>query len=339
MMNIQKQKDYINESFEKEKIAVIIPAYKTADTIVNVLKKIPDYVKIIYIINDASPDNLETVVNSYIKHDGRVNLINHEKNMGVGASMKTGYLIAKNNGYDICIKIDSDDQMDLQYLPNMLLPIIQRKADYVKGNRFKYLNMIQKMPLNRRFGNISLSFLTKIASGYWDIFDCTNGFTAIRTDIFNFLNLQKLHDRYFFEISILIELGILRAVVKDVYVPAVYPDIKKSSLSESDSLFRFPNLLLKGLFRRVLINYFIRDFNTISLFIVLGYVLIIIGLIFGISNWINFASKGIGTPIGTIMITFILLIIGFLLTLQAIVVEINNVPSNPITNENFYDIS
>lgn len=338
-MTKQKQEILINESLKNEKIAVVIPAYKTADTIVNVLKKIPDYVKIIYIINDASPDNLETVVNSYIKHDGRVNLINHEKNMGVGASMKTGYLIAKNNGYDICIKIDSDDQMDLEYLPNMILPIIQRKADYVKGNRFKYLNMIQKMPLNRRFGNISLSFLTKIASGYWDIFDCTNGFTVIRTEIFNYLNLQKLHDRFFFEINVLIELGILRAVVKDVYVPAFYPEIKKSSLSEFDSLFRFPRLLLKGLLRRILINYFIRDFNTISLFIVLGCVLEIIGLIFGITNWMNFASKGIGTPIGTIMITFMMLIIGFLLTLQAIVVEINNVPSTPITSENFYDVS
>ncbi len=310
-------------------IAVVIPAYRTANVIVKVLEEIPDYVNQIFVVDDCSPDNLKEVVEKFSKNSKKIKLISLDENRGVGGATIVGYLEAVNGGADIIIKIDSDHQMDLDYLPAILEPLLNKKADYVKGNRFMYLQERNEMPLIRRIGNITLSLLSKIASGYWNIFDCTNGYTAIWSDVIQRIPLERLHQRYFFETSMLVELGLINAVVKDVYVPINYKD-HQSSLSEIDTVIRFPGLLIKAIFRRILLRYFFRDFTAFSIFLIFGTILSLFGTIFGITMWLRSFYTGILTTTGTVMIAALPILIGWQFLMQSVVIDIQSVPKECI---------
>ena len=317
------------KQIKKWKIIVVIPAYRTANTIGSVLAKIPNYINEILVVNDCSPDKLAEVVEESASHDPRIKLINLEQNQGVGGATIAGYQKAVENGADIIVKIDSDDQMDLDYLPAILEPLVNNRADYVKGNRFMYLQHRKEMPALRRFGNISLSLLSKIASGYWNIFDCTNGYIAIWADVVQKLPFESIHPRYFFETNMLIELGLLNAVVKDVFVPINYKN-HQSSLSEVDTVFRFPGLLLKAIYRRILLKYFYRDFTAFSVFLVFGFLFSTFGLIFGIVMWIRSAITGIPATTGTVMIAALPFLIGWQFLMQTVVIDIQSVPKECI---------
>lgn len=321
MVNLENLIKQLNEL----KITVVIPAYRTANTISHVLTKIPKYVDEILVINDCSPDKMAEVVEESARHDARIKLINLDQNKGVGGATIAGYQKAIENGADIIVKIDSDDQMDLDYLPAILEPLVNNSADYTKGNRFMYLQNRKEMPALRRFGNITLSLLSKIASGYWNIFDCTNGYTAIWSDVAQKLPFENIHPRYFFETNMLIELGLLNAVVKDVFVPINYKN-HQSSLSEIDTVFRFPGLLLKAIYRRILLKYFYRDFTAFSVFLVFGFLFSTFGLIFGIAMWIRSAITGIPATTGTVMIAALPFLIGWQFLMQTVVIDIQSVP-------------
>jgi glycosyltransferase involved in cell wall biosynthesis len=210
-------------------IAVVIPAYRAEKYIMKVLGGIPSFVSIIVVVNDCSPDRTTEIINTC--KDPRVHLVLHEKNQGVGGAVLTGYVEAVALGAKIIVKMDSDDQMDPAYLLPLIAPILTHQADYAKGNRFLNANELKSMPVVRRIGNAGLSFLTKLASGYWNIFDPTNGYTAIETSILPLMDFAHIQRRYFFESSMLVELGLIRAVIKDVQIPARYTDAP-SSLSE-----------------------------------------------------------------------------------------------------------
>lgn len=311
------------------KISMVIPAYRTANVINSVLIKIPKYIDEILVVNDYSPDDLSEVVEESSKHDPRIKLINLDRNIGVGGATIVGYLEALKNKADIIVKVDSDNQMDLDYLPAILEPLVTNRADYIKGNRFMYLQNRKEMPPIRRMGNIALSILSKIASGYWNIFDCTNGYTAVWSDVVRKLPLDVIHKRYFFETSMLIELGLLNAVVKDVFVPANYKN-HQSSLSEIDTFFKFPRLLLKAIFKRILLKYFYRDFTAFSVFLIFGLVLSIFGTVFGIAMWIRSAVTGIPATTGTVMIAALPFLVGWQFLMQSVVIDIQNVPKECI---------
>src|SRR5690606_26049650 len=110
-----------------------------------------------------------------------------------------GYLAATTAGADVIVKMDGDGQMDAAALPQLIGPILRGQADYTKGNRFYDLGQIGRMPRMRILGNAVLSFMTKISSGYWDLFDPTNGYTAIHARVLAKLPLRKISQRYFFE--------------------------------------------------------------------------------------------------------------------------------------------
>jgi dolichol-phosphate mannosyltransferase len=182
------------------------------------------------------------------------------------------------------------------------------------------------MPWIRRVGNLGLSFLTKAASGYWNIFDPTNGFTAISRDALSLLDFDKLAQRYYFEISILQELGRHRLVVEDVFIPAKYNQ-EVSSLSPGKLLLEFPQLILTATIKRILFLYFIRDFTAASLFIITGLIGILFGFIWGGFFWIKSTLNHVPATTGTVMISVLPLIIGLQLLLQAIVMDIQNIPT------------
>jgi len=310
-------------------IAVVIPAYQAQNTIRAVIEKLPEFIRTIVVVDDCSRDDTAQIVERMAATDTRIHLIRHEHNTGVGGAVLDGFHAAYDLGADLIVKMDSDDQMDARYLLPLIKPILSQKADYTKGNRFLHTVELRQMPLIRRVGNIVLSFLTKLSSGYWNIFDPTNGYIAIHASLMPWLREEKIHKRFFFEISMLLQLGLVRAVVKDVYIPARYGE-EKSTLSEFEILTTFPFLLLKGFIERGIVQYFIRDFNVISLFILTSLPLTLFGFIFGIYHWWLSATTGIPATTGTVMVATIPFVLGLELLLQSLVLDIQNVPTTPI---------
>jgi len=186
------------------------------------------------------------------------------------------------------------------------------------------------MPGRRRFGNAGLSFMTKLASGYWDIFDPTNGYTAIHASLIPLLAEAPIGKRYFFESSMLLGLSLLRGVVRDVYIPARYPPGAASQLSESRAALQFPWRLLRGFVRRIVLQYFVRDFTAVSLYLVFGIFLGLFGTIWGVWHWALAAQAGVAATTGTVMIAVLPIIVGVQLLLQALTLDIANVPSEPV---------
>ena len=225
--------------------------------------------------------------------------------------------------------MDGDDQMDPAYILSLILPVVSGEADYVKGNRFLSARELRRMPLRRRVGNAGLSLMTKLALGYWQVFDPTNGFTAIHRSIIPLLNKESLDPRYFFETSMLIELGRLRAVVRDVPIPARY-GAERSHLAELQALIRFPPRLVVASARRVLQQHFIRDFGTFALLLVAGSLLTIFGLAFGAYEWHLSATSGRTASTGTVMLAVLPLVLGAQFLLQAFLADMQGAPDQAL---------
>lgn len=303
-------------------IAVVIPAYKVKDQISSVVSELPSFVDHIIVIDDKCPEYSGKIAESL--SNKKVIVIYHEVNKGVGGAVISGYKKAVELGVDIIIKIDGDGQMDVNYMHKLIKPIIDNKADYTKGNRFFDFKDLHKMPKIRLIGNSGLSFLVKAASGYWNIMDPTNGYTAIHRSLVEDIDLEKIAKRYFFESDMLINLNIENAVVVDVPIPARYGD-EKSSLSITRTLFGFPPKIVKGFCKRVLFKYFIYDFNMASVYLVMGVPMVIFGSLYGLYHWIS-SSEIVQTPIGTVMLSVLPIILGTQFLLQAIQIDMNNQP-------------
>lgn len=308
-------------------LCVVIPTYKAENHIASVLRGIPSFVATIVVVDDASPDDSYARARSV--GDPRVHFVRHTQNQGVGGATLSGYAKALELGAQIIVKMDSDGQMNPEYLRPLIAPIIAGEADYTKGNRFLHTRELRAMPLIRRIGNIGLSFLTKLASGYWNIFDPTNGYTAIHASIIPLLDQSRIDRRFFFESSMLLELGLLRAVVRDVYIPARYAN-EKSNLSEFRSLFEFPVRLFRFFLQRVWTQYFLRDFGLFALFLSAGLGLFSFGFLWGVYHWIVYANLGQPAPTGTIMLAVLPTILGVQFLLQAIVADAQNIPTLPL---------
>jgi len=254
----------------------------------------------------------------------------HEKNQGVGAAMRTGLAEALRQELDIVVKMDGDDQMDPAHLPRLLAPLLEGHADVAKCNRYASLDSLREMPAIRIFGNAGLTFLVKLASGYWNIFDPANGYVALRTSVIERLDLERLPRRYFFESGLLIALGIQRAVVHDVAAPARYGD-ERSSLSIPRTLIGFPPRLLLGFGRRIFWRYFVHDFSAVSLYILLGLPLIAFGAGYALYWMARNRAEGQVAPAGDVMLAAMPIILGVQLLLQAAALDIQGVPRRPIS--------
>jgi dolichol-phosphate mannosyltransferase len=316
--------------FSKFKTAVVIPAYRVERDIQAVLHGIPRYIKHIIVVDDASPDSTADLVAASAKKDRRITLIRHEKNQGVGGAMVSGFRKALEVGAQVVVKLDGDGQMDPAYIPELITPLIEGKADYTKGNRFRDFPSLQQMPYIRRIGNLGLSFLTKAATGYWNIFDPTNGYFAIRAEVLAQLPLEKIDKGYFFETSMLSHLYLLDAFVMDVTIPARYRN-ETSNLNIHRVLIEFPIKLIRTVFRRLVLKYFIFDFSMISIYLLTGIPLLLFGLIFGITKWIQYAKLGIAAPTGTVILPTLSVILAIQILLSAIEIDLNVNPRQPIS--------
>ncbi len=314
-------------SFKDKQIAIVIPYYNASKQIIQVIEKVPHFIDAVVIVNDNSSEKLpeEDIKNSLKTQT--VIIINNSKNLGVGGATKKGFEFAIEQNFDIVVKVDADNQMDLSYLPKLIEPLVDSDFDMSKGNRFKDLKALKKMPFVRRFGNLALSFLTKMATGYWNNFDPTNGYFALNCKTLKAIELDKLSNRYYFETSLIAELYFLKAKINDIAMPAIYGD-EKSNMKVWLMPFVFLKKLTVTFIKRILKNYFLYDFNIASIYILLGIPLFLFGVVFGVLEWIYYSNQNIFAPTGTIMIVTLSIILGFQLLLQAIHFDIVNAPKS-----------
>lgn len=309
-------------------LAVVIPCYRAKPHVLDVLAAIPSFVDSIHVVDDACPDGSGRHVQANCK-DPRLRVHYNERNLGVGGAVLRGYNEALASGADIIVKIDGDGQMDPALIPLFVAPILDGEADYTKGNRFFDLTSISRMPSLRIFGNAALSFMSKLSTGYWDIFDPTNGYTAIHADVVRRLPMKKISQRYFFESDLLFRLNTLRAVVVDIPMDACYGE-EVSNLRipkiAGDFLFKHARNFLK----RIFYNFFLRDLSVASFELIAGCGLITSGAIYGGYNWIKSAQTAQETAAGTVMLAALPLIIGLQFLLGFLSYDISSVPRRPI---------
>lgn len=309
------------------RVAVVIPCYKVRSHILDVIAKIGDICWRIYVIDDACPEKSGQFVAENCR-DQRVHIVYHENNLGVGGAVMTGYRHALEAGAQIIVKIDGDGQMDPALLPDFIGPLMAGHADYTKGNRFYDLENLTDMPRIRVFGNAVLSFFSKLSTGYWDIFDPTNGYTAIRAEIVARLPLNKISQRYFFESDILFRLNTLRAVVVDVPMHARYGD-ESSNLHIGSIIGEFLGKHLRNFGKRIFYNYFLRDVSLASLELVAGLGLMSFGLFYGLYRWQQSIEAGIATPAGAVMLAALPVMLGLQFLLAFFGYDIASVPRRP----------
>jgi dolichol-phosphate mannosyltransferase len=309
-------------------VAAVIPCYRVARHVLGVLGRIGPDCSHIYVVDDACPEHSGDVVEAGCL-DPRVKVIRHRENEGVGAAVITGYRAALADGAHVVVKIDGDGQMAPELLPDFVGPILAGQADYTKGNRFYDLASIGGMPAARTFGNAALSFMAKLSCGYWDVFDPTNGYTAVHANVLRHLPLDTISKRYFFETDMLFRLGTIRAVVVDIPMDAHYGD-ESSSLRVSRVFGEFLYKHARNTVKRIFYNYFLRDFTIASVELVIGLILFVFGATYGIVHWTESAREDVATPPGTVMLAALPVLMGLQLLLAFIGYDVAATPKRVI---------
>ena len=310
-------------------VAVVIPCYRVRASILTLLGQIGSEVSHVFVIDDACPEGSGAFVLAQC-HDPRVVVLTHEHNQGVGGAVITGYQRALAAGVGVVVKLDGDGQMDPALIPQFVAPIVGGRADYVKGNRFYFIEDVRAMPTARLIGNAALSFLTKMSSGYWNIFDPTNGYTAISAPVLSALPLSKLARRYFFESDILFRLGTLQALVLDLPMSAIYADeVSGLKVWRVFWPFLFGNIGNCG--KRIFYNYFLRSFSIATLELLAGFAFLSFGVVFGVMAWIASADTGRPATTGTVMLAALPVILGVQLLLSFLAFDIGATPRQAIT--------
>jgi glycosyltransferase involved in cell wall biosynthesis len=261
--------------------------------------------------------------------DPRLIVVRNPVNLGVGGAVSHGYRVACERGADIIVKIDSDGQMNPAHLTHIVHPIVAGLADYTKGNRFFNIEDVRSMPPIRVFGNAVLSFLSKLSTGYWTIFDPTNGYTAIHRSALSMVPLNKVDRRFFFESDMLFRLYIAGAVVIDVPMRANYAG-EKSNLHIGGVLLPFLFKHLRNFAKRVFYRYYLRDMNIGSLELLAGLLLLSFGVVFGLREWIAAAAAGLTASAGTVMLAGLPILVGVQLVLGFLAFDLAAVPRIPL---------
>ncbi|OXE35460.1 MAG: glycosyl transferase family 2 [Phenylobacterium zucineum] len=306
---------------------LIVPCYKVKAHIGRVLTRAPDWIEGIVCVDDACPENSGDFIEA-TNADPRVRVLRLPQNCGVGGATLAGYAEADRLGARILVKVDGDDQMDLSYLTPLIAPIVLGEADYAKGNRFTSISHLKAMPAIRIFGNAVLSFAAKVSTGYWNVFDPTNGFTAIEASVARRIMEKSVSQRFFFETDLLYHLGTLRAVVRDVPMPARYGD-EISNIRIGAVIGPFAGKHLTNFLQRILGQYFVRDFNIATIELLAGLALFSFGMIYGLHR-LAVRDLHQAASAGVVMTAALPVIVGVQFLLQALNYDVLNVPSRAI---------
>lgn len=299
-----------------------MPAYNEAPHVGAVVTTMPEYVDGIVVVDDCSSDGTSEA--ALAPNDPRVTLIRHDPNQGLGASLIDAHKKALELGGDIMVVMAGDGQMDPDYLPDLLRPILEEGYDFTKGNRFFDAGSWEGMPRHRIFGNIVLTFLTKLATGYWDMFDPQNGYTAITRHASERVDWDRVARDYSFENDVLARLGVLRARVKDVDIPAVYGE-EISDISLPKVIPSLLRTLRRAFWRRFWLLYVVRSFSPVALFALSSSALLVWTLLLG--GWVVAQRvAGVSPTTATVMLVVLPFLMGFEMMLAAFVLDIMNTP-------------
>jgi glycosyltransferase involved in cell wall biosynthesis len=295
-------------------VAVVIPAFNEERLIGDTVAGIPPFVDRIYVVDDASRDR--TAERVKLIEDGRVLLLEHERNLGVGGAILTGYERALTERIDVTCVMAADNQMDPAELESLVRPVAGGEVDYAKANRLTSGQAWELIPRTRYLGNALLSLLTKIASGYWHIADSQAGYTALGLETLRRLDLPRIYRRYGFPNDMLVHLNVVNARVRDVPSRPIYGVGERSGIKIRKVVPRISWLLVKGFFWRLREKYVIRDFHPLVFFYAFGIVMTLVGLVLGIVETVA-RIGGHGIPTATIVLVALLLISGSQFTLFA----------------------
>lgn len=322
--------DRASRSSRPARICVIIPAYRVRAHVLSVIERVPAGVECIIVVDDACPDASGAFVEAE-SDDPRLVVIRHEDNQGVGGAVLTGFEEGIKRGADILIKIDGDGQMDPALSPNFAEPIINGEADYVKGNRFFYLDSANSMPLTRRIGNLGLTFISRFATGYYSISDPTNGYVAISAPLAANLPTEKLSRRYFFETDILFRINTLGASVMEIPHAAYYGD-EQSNLKVTEELFNFFKRNIATYFKRLFYQYILRDFNAGSLLLFFGLIFGGFGLVGALSAWVESSVTGVPRSGGALALLEVMIILSAIFLVGFLNYDIGREPKRAISS-------
>ncbi len=307
-------------------VCAVIPTFRAASSILGVVLSALLVCDGVVVVDDACPQGSGKLVAEAYSNDPRVVLIAHAVNRGVGAAMKSGIASALKMAPEIIVKIDADGQMDPAFIP-IMKGAFERDTSlaFIKGSRFFDARVTSLMPKTRFFGNAVLSLFTKAASGYWNLLDPTNGYIAFRASVLALIPWQSFADSYFFEISVLSELGLKRLPILELEMPTIYTDVP-SSLSITRAAFEFPAKLARLTLRRFALQYLVFDVNIGTLYFFVGLLLVSFGFIFGLAQWINGFYTHLPKPIGTVMLAVLPFMMGFQLLLNALMYDVQISP-------------
>lgn len=241
--------------FGQLRTAVVIPALDEERAIAAVITSVPDWVDLVVVVDDASSDDTAMRAARGIELAGRgpggAEIIRHRENRGVGAAIVTGYRRACELGADAIAVMAGDGQMDPADLPALLEPLASDRADYVKGNRFGRREVWSRMPGTRLAGNLVLSVLTKLTSGYWSVFDSQCGYTAISRRAVLALELDAVFPRYGYPNDLLAHLHSAGARLAQVPVRTIYGPAWKSGITPLQVVHPVSTVLVRSGTRRL----------------------------------------------------------------------------------------
>ncbi len=249
--------------YKEKMIAVVVPAYNEKNLIGQVIESIPEFVDRIYAVNDASTDDTKEILLKLARKHTRLTVINHEQNGGVGAAIISGHKMACRDKVDVVAIMAGDGQMDPAILDKIIDPVVEGRADFAKGDRLSFSPQRNGMSAWRTFGNILLTHLTKIASGYWHMVDPQNGYTAISREFLQRLDLDRIEKGFAFENDMLVKLNILGARLVDVPHAAKYGK-EHSKIRYHRYIINTSWVLLKMFLWRMKVKYISRLFNKQS---------------------------------------------------------------------------
>ncbi|MCP3876701.1 MAG: glycosyltransferase family 2 protein [Desulfobacteraceae bacterium] len=278
--------------YKHKSICVVVPAYNEETQIGKVIETMPDYVDKVFIVDDGSKDETVEIVKRYQKKSLKIQIVEHEVNQGVGGAIKTGYIEARDNGFEITVVMAGDGQMDPDDLEEIIEPVASGSADYSKGNRLFYGDAWNMIPHIRYMGNSFLSLMTKVASGYWHIADSQSGYTAISLEALTILDLDVIYKDYGMPNDLLIKLNQFDFRVRDVHIKPVYNIGEKSGIRLIKVVPRISWLLWKGFCKRLFFKYVIKDFHPLVFFYTLSFILLGVSIPLTIRLFYIWAMRG-----------------------------------------------
>jgi glycosyltransferase involved in cell wall biosynthesis len=309
--------------YRGQRVAVSIPAYNEQLLIGKTIATMPDFVDYIVVTNDGSKDRTLEMLRNIAEDDKRVIVFDNDRNRGVGYSVTRGLKHALELDADLICVMAADAQCDPNYLHKLCDEAIDTRADYVKANRFNNLTALRAMPTFRRLGNIVITLINKFATGYYSIFDSQNGYAVFKRATLEKLPFELIGERYDYENTLLLALGVIDARVKDYPVPAIYAD-ETSTIKLFPTIRRALSVLFVGFWKRIYFRYIVFNFHPLALFLFGGMALVGLGVAFGLVLAYLRVFMGDPPSSGTVMLSVLPIVVGFQLLLSAMIMDVNN---------------